>query len=393
MEDHTPASIMFHFSSLQDPRVDRTKLHSLHDILALVICSVLAGEEDCVGIQEFCEYEEEWFRTFLELPNGIPSHDTIGRVLASIDPIQFSECFISWVNAVTENLSGCDMIHLDGKTVRRSMDRVKGSKPIHIVGAFSSGLGLALGQVKTENKSNEIKAIPELLKLLNIKGCLVTIDAMGCQKAIASQIVDQGGDYVLAVKHNQGTLRKDIEDYFSGYLFERDGGQEDGVAFDEYEVTEKGHGRIEIRRCVCTADVDWFPELAKWKGLRSIGMVEARREIIATGKKSHRIRYFISSLDGTDAERFSDAVRRHWSIENQLHWVLDVRFNEDQSRLRTKHLAQNFALIRKIAINLLKQDKTPRKSLRSKRRKALHKKDYIIELLAGKAGPQDSGGK
>ena len=329
MEKGRGASVMDHFQDLEDPRIERSKQHGLLDILAIAICAVICGADSWVYVEMFGKSKEEWFRSFLDLPNGIPSHDTFGDVFSRLDPDRFQECFMEWSQAVADLLPG-EVVAIDGKTVRRSHDKRAGKQAIHLVSAWAAANTLTLGQVKTDQKSNEITAIPRLLELLELNGCIVTIDAMGCQKEIAQGILDRGADYLLAVKENQGRLYQDVRDLF-------DGAEElgwDGVPYDYATTLNKGHGRIERRECWAISDPSCLGYLSTggdWPRLRSVVKVVGRRDTDMGA--TAQARYYISSLD-SPAERLREAVRTHCSIENSLHWSLDVTFGEDQSWVR-----------------------------------------------------------
>ena len=331
-----------------------------------------------MDIELFGNCKEEWFKTFLELPNGIPSHDTFGDVFARLNPDQFQRCFIEWVQAVAEIAQG-EVVAIDGKTVRRSHDRTRSKAAIHMVNVWASSNGLALGQAKVEEKSNEITAIPKLLQLLELSGCIVTIDAMGCQKEIAREIVKAQADYLLAVKENQGQLHEDVRDLFQGaeeFDFE-------GVPYDFARTVNKNHGRIETRQCWVITDpdcLDYLQTRRQWADLNAVVKVTAQRET-ATGT-SVQSRYYISSLAG-QAKTLLEATRRHWSIENSLHWSLDVTFRENRSRVRKDHGPQNLAVLRQIALNLLKQETTLKRGLQGKRLKAGWVEDYLLKVLLG----------
>ena len=315
------ASITEHFESLPDPRVERTKQHLLQDILTIAICGVICGADSWVEMEQFGEAKESWLRTFLKLPNGIPSHDTFGRVFAALDPEVFGRCFSSWIAAVSKVTKG-SVVAIDGKTLRRSFDKGSEKAAIHMVSAWADGNELVLGQVKTEEKSNEITAIPKLLSMLELSGCIVTIDAMGCQKKIAARIVDCGADYVLSLKGNQGTMEAEVREFFDWAVVSKF----KDVEHDFMETVEKDHGRVEIRRYWCASDVGWFEDRNEWSGLLSFGRVESERRIGEEVTRERR--FYISSLNGKDAKTFAYAVRSHWGIENKLHWVLDVAFRE-----------------------------------------------------------------
>lgn len=367
-------SIWEHFSIIPDPRVERTQLHKLEDILVIVICGVICGAENWVDLAAFGRAKEGWLRTFLELPNGIPSHDTFGRVFAALDVHAFERAFQSWIRALAGSSAG-KLIAIDGKTLRRSLDRASGKAAIHLVSAWVHENHAVFGQLAVDGKSNEITAIPQLLELLDLRGATVTIDAMGCQKEIAQKVVDGGGQYVLAVKGNQETLHEDIR------LFLDDAIEHDfrGIEHDIYEQTEKGHGRLETRKCWTTGQIGWLRQRHDWPGLQSITVVEGRRQI---GEQvSTERRYFISSLPGRTAQRIGQAVRNHWTVENELHWSLDLCFGEDQSRARIGHGAENLSRVRRLALTLLKQETTAKIGIKAKRLLAGWDENYLLRVL------------
>ena len=373
MQETLSARIIDHFSSLNDPRIQLKTRHKLIDIIVITICAVICGADDWTEVFDYGKAKEDWLKKFLELPNGIPSHDTFGRVFSLLCPEEFAKCFASWIHAIFK-ITDSQTVAIDGKTLRRSHDRSSNKAAIHMVGAWATKNGIALGQLKTEDKSNEITAIPELLKLLDIKGCIVTIDAMGCQKEIARQIVDQGADYVLALKGNQGTLHDDV-----ALLFE-DANKRDfqDVPHDSHQTVDGDHGRVEVRRYVTVSDLDWLEDRSKWKNLQLIGMVQSERHV--GDKVTNETRYFISSLPN-DAKGFAKAVRDHWCIENQLHWGLDIAFREDDSRVRDRNAATNLAILRRFALSLCKQERTAKVGIKIKRKRAGWNDDYLLKLL------------
>lgn len=370
-------SINDHFSELDDPRrATKNQCHEFTDILAIALCGAICGANHWTSVATFGRAKEAWFRTFLTLPNGIPSHDTFTDVFAKLDPVQFETGFISWVSSIACLLPG-EVVSVDGKTLRRSHDKAKGVGAIHLVSAWSSSNALVLGQYKTEAKSNEITAIPLLLDWLCVQGSLVTIDAMGCQKAIAECILSKGADYLLAVKGNQPTLYATID----RLLFEADA-EVFAKSFSDYaESTNKGHGRQEYRRCwVCDEVSALAPLVAVWKGLKAIVVVESHRTVGQKTTIEHR--FYISSCQRS-AAYFLQATRTHWHIENKLHWVLDVAFREDESRLRQGHGAENFSVLRRISLNLLTKEKTEKTGIENKRRRAGWDQDYLERVLSG----------
>jgi predicted transposase YbfD/YdcC len=367
-------SISKHFQGITDPRRDN-KRHSLMDIITIAICAVISNADSFEEIAEFGKAKYQWLKGFLELPHGIPSADTFERVFARIDPDEFKNSFIRWVKAICELTKGA-IVSVDGKTVRRSHDKSNGKSAIHMVSAWACANGIVLGQRKTEEKSNEITAIPELLKLLEIKGCIVTIDAMGCQKHIAEVIIDKEADYVFSLKGNQGRLHNDVELFFQEH---RKNNFKD-ISFDYHETVDGDHGKVEIRRYFTTSDIGWLQGKEDWKSLETICMVERERHFKDTIEKETS--YYIGSIE-SGAERFGHAVRSHWGIENSLHWVLDVTFREDESRIRKDNAPENFAVLRHIALNMIKRETTLKKSIKSKRLRAGWDNAYLLKVLAG----------
>lgn len=366
-------SIFDHFSSLSDPRILLKTRHKLIDIIVITICAIIGGADDWVEISDYARAKQDWFKTFLELPNGIPSHDTFGRVMSLIEPEEFGKCLGNWIREVFP-ATRQNIIAIDGKTARRSHDRANGKSALHMVSAWAVHNHLILGQLKTEEKSNEITAIPELLKTIDVKGCIVTIDAMGCQTEIAKQIVEQGGDYVLSLKGNQGNLHKEVE-----FLFEQSKPDNyKDLAHDTLTTVDGGHGRIETRHYTTVGDVNWFEDKSRWSKLTTFGMVESERD---TGEKiTHETRYFISSLPN-DAKAFAEAARGHWGIENSLHWCLDVAFREDDCRTRKGHGATNLAIINRFGVSLIKQDPSRKIGVKACRKRAGWDTAYLEYLL------------
>lgn len=366
-----------HFGSLDDPRVQHSIDHLLIDIVMITICAVICGAESWVEVENYGKAKQTWLGTFLELPHGIPSHDTIERLFARLRPEQLQACFLSWVNAAF-TLSQGQLITLDGKTLRGSYERGGKRGMIHMVSAWASENRLVLGQRKVDEKSNEITAIPELLKVLDLEGAVVSIDAMGCQTAIAEQIVAQQGDYVLALKGNQGNLLEDVSQ-----LFEQAHANEfAGIEHDYYETQETGHGRQETRRYWVMGQTEYLIGAENWAKLTTVGCVESQRQV--GDSISSEIRYYLLSLP-LDAQRFAKAVRGHWGIENQLHWILDVAFREDQSRATAGYSGENLAVIRHIAVNLLSQEKSAKGGTHAKRLKAGWDDQYLFKVLAAQA--------
>ena len=360
------------FAALEDPRCPINRRHRLGDLIVLAVAAVLAGADGWQDVERFGRAKEAWFRQFLALPYGIPAHDTFGRVFALLDPQAFERCFRNWAAAICGLIPG-EVIAVDGKTLRRSHDRNAGLAALHLVSAWATTNSVVLGQVATEAKSNEITAIPQLLAFLHLKGCIVTIDAMGCQTKIAEQIKAQDGDYVLALKGNQGTLAAEVEEAFVS----ADAKDYAGMDSQRLETVERGHGRVEVRRYRTLGDLAEVPRSALWQGMNMVGMVESERTV--DGKTSVERRYYIGSI-GTDAACFARAVRAHWGIENTLHWSLDMTFREDECRVRQPAAREDLAVLRHIALSRLKQDDA-KFSLRNKRNTAGWDDRYLAKLL------------
>lgn len=361
------------FETVKDPRMNRQRKHELLDIIALTICAVISGADAWTEVERYGREKCDWLRTFLRLENGIPSHDTIGRVFCLLDPNELQEAFAQWVRTIAGRLEG--VVAIDGKTARRSHDSASGKGALHLVSAWASEAGLALGQVATDQKSNEITAIPKLLAMLHIKGCLVTIDAMGCQRKIAQNILDAGADYLLNVKGNQERLEEDIAEEFAQ-------AQADGFKHMEhtyFETLEKNRDRIERREYWVTEDIGGLGTLDKWPKLTAMAMCKRTRTI--GGETSCETHYYITSAKEANAERIGHSIRSHWSVENSLHWVLDIAFREDESRIRVGNAQENMALLRKLTLNLLKNDKSKKASIKAKRLSAGWNNEYMTRLL------------
>lgn len=374
-------TISEHFGGLPDPRVERTKLHPLLNILSIALCGVLSGADDWVAIEAYGETKQAFLSTFLDLTNGIPSHDTFQRVFALLDPEQFQHCFLKWIQHI-ETLTRGEVIAIDGKRLCGSRPSGCSQGAINMVSAWATENRLVLGQRKVDDKSNEITAIPLLLAVLSIKDCIITIDAMAPrghpQRQIAESIVEQEADYVLALKGNQPELQQAVSDYFVALLDPK----HPPTTFAYLRTVDADHGRIEVRQHWITDDIAWLPAVTGkplWPGLRSIGMIQAQRRI---GQQvTTFIRYYLASLPA-DAAQFAHAARAHWQIENQLHWSLDVAFHEDANRTRTDYAPQNLAVLRHIALNLLQQERSTKDSLKLKRLRAAWDQHYLLKLLA-----------
>jgi predicted transposase YbfD/YdcC len=377
MTDPVTASIVDHFQSLEDPRIERTKKHNLLDILVIALCTLLTGGEGFQDMELFGKSKHAWLQTFLALPHGIPSHDTFGRVFARLNPRRFQECFLSWTRAVAQLTQGT-LVSLDGKTVKASFDRATAASPLHMLSAWcSDNGGLVIGQTRTDSKSNEITAIPDLLQLLAIQGCIVTIDAMGCQTAIAAQIQNQGGDYLLALKANHKKAYKAIQAHFHEIEHNLAWRNEDNF----FEAFDDTHGRTVRRRVWTMTDLTGLPELAKWPGLQTVIVVETIRMAHQHAPVTSDYRFYLASLVRS-ATTFVTLIRQHWDIENKLHWSLDVTFNEDRCRIRKDHAAENMVALRHVALNLLRQEPSRRISLRQKRLLCSLDEHYLLTIIA-----------
>jgi predicted transposase YbfD/YdcC len=375
-------SLVAHFARMPDPRINRRKEHELVDILVIAVCTMLCAGETFNDMEDFGKAKHDWFKTFLNLRNGIPSHDTFNRVFAALDPKQFLDCFLRWTQSLRQVVHQ-EIVALDGKALRRALNKDQSVK--YIVSAWAESNGLVLGQLKVADKSNEITAVPELLRVLELSGCIVTIDAMGCQKKIAREIIEADADYVLALKGNQETVYAEVKSYLDAILVEQQTPRPKGAKLSQaaatlasLETVEKDHGRLEIRRYYQSEQLDWFADRLKWEGLRSVGMVESLREV--DGKTTVERRYYLASLT-LGVETFARAVRSHWGVENKVHWIMDVCFREDQSRARAGYAAENLATLRRLALNLLKREKTKKRGIRGKQLNASWDHAYLLRLL------------
>ena len=377
-------SLKTHLLRLPDPRLKRRRRHELIDVLVIATAAMLCAAENFVQMAQFGKAKEPWLRTFLALPNGIPSHDTFRRVFLLLSPEKFSEGFLNWTQTLRQAVAA-EVVALDGKTVRRSFDAAKGQSAIHLVSAWASANRLVLGQIKVADKSNEITAVPALLRTLELAGCIVTVDALNCQKQIAKEIQEADADYVLALKGNHETAHAEIKLFLDEALAELFAPKPVGAKLSpaaatlaRCETVDKGHGRLETRRYYQSAELDWFADRGEWEGLRTVGMVEAVRE--RGGKQTVERRYYLSSLP-LDVKTFARAVREHWGVENQLHWVLDVQMNEDQSRARAGYAAENLALLRRWTLNLLRRDTRCQAGIKTKQLNASWDHAYLQSLL------------
>lgn len=368
-------SVMSSFSIIPDPRKARNQIYSVFDLITISILGILCGADDWVEISLWATANDAWLKEFDICVNGVPSHDTLSRFFRYLDPKVFEQCFISWTQRVAKVVGG--VIALDGKTICNSADKAGGTRAIHVVSAFSADNDMVLGQLFTEAKSNEITAFPLLIEMLDLKGAIVTIDAAGCQKNIAHQIRDKGGDYVLALKGNQGKLHDETDNFFQQALLVTP--EESGC--DYYKNEEQSRGRLEKREVWTIDDLDWLPQKDEWKDLKSLICLRSTRA--EKGKTTVEIRYYISSLT-SQASRSAKAIRSHWSIENKLHWQLDVSYGEDACKIRKDHGAENFSVIRRATLNILKEDKKTKAGIKNKRSKAGWDRNYMLELLGAK---------
>lgn len=375
-------SLVAHLSQVPDPRIDRTRDHELVDVLVIAVCTLLCAGESFNDMEDFGKAKHDWFKTFLNLKQGIPSHDTFNRVFAALDPKHFLDCFLRWTQSMRQAVSQ-EIVALDGKALRRAMDKDQNIK--YVVSAWAESNGLVLGQLKVNDKSNEITAVPELLRVLELSGCIVTTDAMGCQTKIAKEIIESDADYVLALKGNHEKVHEEIKTFLDDTVAQAQQERPTGAKVPKVvetlgflETVDKDHGRYEIRRYYQSAELNWFADKGKWEGLRSAGMVESIRQI--DGQSSIERRYFLSSLP-MDVQTFARAVRSHWGVENKVHWIMDVCFREDHSRARAGYAAENLATLRRLALNLLKQEKTKKRGIRGKQLNASWDHAYLLRLL------------
>jgi predicted transposase YbfD/YdcC len=380
MPNRTQANLVEHFSSLEDPRQPTNQEHKFIDIVVIAICAAICGADDWPAVEQFGQAKASWLGTFLELPNGIPSHDTFWRVFRHLDAEQFERCFVSWITSV-QTLTVGEVVAIDGKQLRRSHDAAAGKAAIHMVSAWSTANNLVLAQRKVDEKSNEITAIPELLQCLEIQGCLVTTDAMNCQVDIAHAILEQEADYLFALKENHPHMYEDVALLFSDLA--QDLAENSPLAYphDYAKTVNDGHGRIEVRQAWTIADAGLIAALRtahKWPNLTTLIKVQAERYV--GNEHSIETHFYISSASLTAAECLRN-IRAYWRIENSLHWVLDIAFREDESRLRKDNGAQNFAILRHIALNLLKQDKRLKVGIKTKRLRAGWDQDYLFSVL------------
>ena len=374
MEEPASARLFDSFAPVSDPRRSNAR-HRLFDIFVIALCAVISGAEGWEDMEEYGQAQVEWFQQFLALPHGIPSHDTFRRVLSRLKPDELTQCFVNWVAALRESLDG-EIVAIDGKTLRRSFDQAASQGAIHMVSAWANAHRLVLGQLKVDDKSNEITAIPQLLRLLELEGASVTIDAMGCQKESAKTITAQGAEYVLALKDNHPTLHREVQLFFEDVKADRF----DHITSARHTTTDADHGRLETRHYWITSDIECLGVKGSWANITSIGMVESHRDV--GGAVSSEQRFFLTSLP-CDAVRFAHAVREHWGVENALHWVLDVSFREDDCRIRQGNGAQNMAVLRHMALNLLRREAGHKRGIKARRKRAGWDRDYLFQVLTG----------
>jgi predicted transposase YbfD/YdcC len=380
MQTHHRLNLIEGLQQLPDPRVTARTEHDLVDVLVIALCCLLCGGEGFNDMEDFGMAKRKWFRTFLRLRSGIPKHDTFNRVFQALQPDAFLEMFMAWTQTLRSTISE-EIVALDGKALRRALDR--GDSPRVIVSAWAASNSLVLGQIEVPGKTNEITALPKLLRALELTGCIVTLDATGCQKEIAREIKEADAEYVLALKGNQGQCHEEIKSYLDDAVARHDEkapAKKNPVPLAYQETVEKDHGRLETRRYWQSGDLDWFAGKAEWEGLRSVGVVESVRQVGEDAPSVER-RYYLSSLS-VDVAKFARAVRSHWAIENSLHWVLDVQCGEDRSRVRAGHAAANLATLRRLALNLLKQDRTKKRGIKGKQLNASWDHAYLLRLLA-----------
>jgi predicted transposase YbfD/YdcC len=374
MEEPASARLFDSFAHVRDPRRANAR-HRLFDIFVIALCAVISGAEGWEDMEEYGYAQAEWFQQFLDLPHGIPSHDTFRRVLSRLKPDELTQCFVNWTEALRESLDG-EIVAIDGKTLRRSFDHAASQGAIHMVSAWANAHRLVLGQLKVDDKSNEITAIPKLLRMLELEGAIVTIDAMGCQKEIAKTITEQGADYVLALKDKHPTLHEEAQLLFEDVKAER----LDAISAERHTTIDADHGRLETRHYWITSDIECLGVRGSWANITSVGLVESHREV--GGEVSIEQRFFLTSLP-CDAVRFAQAVREHWGVENALHWVLDVSFREDDCRIRQGHGAQNMAVLRHMALNLLRREPGHKRGIKARRKRAGWDRDYLFRVLTG----------
>lgn len=382
MQKHPVLNLVEQFRTISDPRVARTKDHDLVDILIIAICTLICGGQTFNDMEDFGKAKLDWFKTFLSLRNGIPSHDTFNRVFAALDPTHFLDCFLRWTQGLRQAIPQ-EIVAIDGKALRRARNKKDHLK--FIVSAWAENNGLVLGQLKVAEKSNEITAVPELLRVLELSGCIVTIDAMGCQKNIAREIIAADADFVLALKGNHETIHEEVREFLNAAIQELETPRPKGAKLSKsasslacFETVEKDHGRFEKRRYFQSAELDWFADRHKWEGLRSVGLVESTREI--DGQTTIERRVYLCSLP-LNAPLFARAVRSHWGVENKVHWIMDVCFGEDQSRARTGFAAENLATLRRLALNLLKRETTKKRGIKGKQLNASWDHPYLLRIL------------